>query len=503
MTVAALLLALAWSFGYITLAVGHLNILSIAFAVILIGLGIDFGIHYVARYLQLRTRIHSSDEALAQTASSVGPGIVTGAVTTAIAFFMAGFTEFTGVAELGLIAGGGILLCCVAALIVLPAMVHLSDAARLHQVLPAPLDIHGWLRPLFAKPRLVLAVTLAGTAAVALGMSRLEYDHNLLNLQAEGLESVELEQKLLTESDQSVWFALSIAESREELLARKAEFLKSPSVERVEEIASLLPVDHEQKRPIIQRIQKRLEDLPERPPEIPVDPPAELGRALARAQILLDSSPASLRIDRRLEEVRDALRRLTVHECHQRLRECQHGLASDLLSRLFRIRSMANPEPPKLDDLPEGLVTPIRRPGLAASAPLPHEDLQQGKHLGHGRDAGVRPASASGRPQGDRQPAANVRGLASDEGQLREGRVVRSWGYSDRLDDRLRQCPLHPLGHAAAGDRNDADLRPARPSGHPTQPGQHDRPAVDPGYRDRRRGFTSSTTSDANEAPTE
>ena len=357
MTVASLLLALAWSFGYITLSVGHLNILSIAFAVILIGLGIDFGVHYVARYLQLRTQIHASDEALVQTARSVGPGIVTGAVTTAIAFFMAGFTEFTGVAELGLIAGGGILLCCVAALVVLPAMVHLNDAARPHQILPAPLDIHGWLRPLFVKPRLVLAVTLAGTVAVALGMSRLEYDHNLLNLQAEGLESVELEQKLLTESDQSVWFALSIAESREELLARKAEFLKATSVERVEEIASLLPVDHERKRPIIEQIQKRLEQLPERPPEIPVDPPAELGRALARAQILLDSSPASMQIAHRLEEVRDALRRLTVRECHQRLRECQHGLASDLLSRLFKIRSMANPEPPKLDDLPEGLVT--------------------------------------------------------------------------------------------------------------------------------------------------
>ncbi|KKK57905.1 hypothetical protein LCGC14_3049780, partial [marine sediment metagenome] len=92
-TVGSLLLALAWAFGYITMAIGHLNILSIAFAVILIGLGIDFGIHYVARYLQLRKTIHRSDDALAETALSVGPGIVTGAITTAIAVFMAGFTS--------------------------------------------------------------------------------------------------------------------------------------------------------------------------------------------------------------------------------------------------------------------------------------------------------------------------------------------------------------------------------------------------------------------------
>ena len=66
-------------------------------------------------------------------------------------------------------------------------------------------------------------------------------------MQPVGLESVELERKLLAESNQSVWYALSIADSREELLARKAEFLKIDSVERTEEIVSLLPADHEVK----------------------------------------------------------------------------------------------------------------------------------------------------------------------------------------------------------------------------------------------------------------
>ena len=281
MAVSVLLLGMAWSFGYITLAVGHLNILSVAFATMLIGLG-DFGVHYVARYLQLRARTHRSDEALVRTATGIGPGVVTGGVTTALGFFLIGFTEFTGLAELGLIAGGGILLCCLATMVVLPPLIHLSDKNRPHRVLPVPLDVRSWLEPLLARPIITLAVSLAGTAAVSVGVSRLWYDHNLLNLQAEGLESVNLERKLLTESDQSVWFALSITGSREELLARKEEFLKKPSVERVEEIASLLPVDHEQKRPIIERIQSRLANLPERPPEIPVDPPAELGEALAR-----------------------------------------------------------------------------------------------------------------------------------------------------------------------------------------------------------------------------
>ena len=276
MTVLALLIAMAWSFGFITLAVGHLNILSMAFGVILIGLGVDFGVHYVARYLQLRSHIHRSDEALVQAARSVGPGVCTGAITTAVAFLTAALTKFTGVAELGIIAGGGIVLCLVAAMTILPAMIQLSDQRRVRQPLPAPLDIDAALRPLLGRPGWVLGGALAGTVALSLGIQHLWYDHNLLNLQPEGLESVELERKLLSEADQSVWFALSIAESRDELLKRKERFLGLDSIERVEEIASLLPADQAEKAPIIERIYRRLSVLPERAPDIPVDPPADL-----------------------------------------------------------------------------------------------------------------------------------------------------------------------------------------------------------------------------------
>jgi len=357
-TVATLLLALAWSLGYITLAVGHLNILSISFGVILIGLGIDFGVHYVARYLQLRGTIHRPDKALVQTASSVGPGILTGAITTAIAFFSAGLTDFTGVAELGLIAGGGIILCCLAAMLVLPTMIYLSDAGRSRQTLPAPLDIHGWLSPLFARPGLLFVATMMVTLLLSLGMSRLWYDHNLLNLQPDGLESVELERRLLNESDQSVWFALSIAENRKELFDRKMQFTALSSVERVEEIASLLP-DDPRWQPIIRRIHQRLANLPERPPRIPIDAPADLGRVLGRGQALLATNAQMSPTHWQLAQIRDALRRMPLVECYSRVDRYQQDIAGDLLSRLHNLRSIADPEPPELSDLPDELVTRV------------------------------------------------------------------------------------------------------------------------------------------------
>ncbi|HUT13251.1 MAG TPA: MMPL family transporter [Thermoguttaceae bacterium] len=360
MTVASLLLAMAWSFGYITIAVGHLNILSIAFGVVLIGLGIDFGVHYVARYLQLHATIRSSEACLVQTAQGVGPGILTGAVTTSIAFFAAGLTEFTGVAELGVITGGGILLCLLAALTVLPAMIHLSDQRRSHQMLPVPLDVHGWLSPLFRRPAVLLGATLAVTLVVSGGMSRLWYDHNLLNLQPEGLESVELEKKLLNESNESVWFALSIAESPDDLRDRKARFEQLPSVERVRSIAEFFPIDNRHKRPVIEHLHARLVGLPEAPATVPVDRAADLGLILGQAQALLATGEQTTQVQRigwQLEQVRRALRVMPETECFRRLSDYQQQIAGDLLNRLHTLRAMANPEPPKLTDLPEGLVT--------------------------------------------------------------------------------------------------------------------------------------------------
>jgi uncharacterized protein len=205
-------------------------------------------------------------------------------------------------------------------------------------------------------PRLTVGVCLAATAFFACGLPRLWYDNNLLNMQAVGLESVELERRLLSECNQSVWYALSISDSREELLQRKAEFLKLPSVERTEEIVSMLPVDHEIKRPIIERIQQRLANLPERPALIQVDRPERLGQVLAGVQALLERSSPDPRAARQLEVMRDALRRMPLADCYSAISRFQQSMAGDLLSRLYMLRSVANPEPPQLTDLPASLV---------------------------------------------------------------------------------------------------------------------------------------------------
>ena len=351
-----LVIGMAWAFAWATGSVGHLNILSVTFTVTMIGVGIDYGTYYIGRYLAMRRQGLDCTEAILETSGSVGPSILTGAITTSIAFFSAALTSFVGVAELGLIAGGGILLCCAAELLVLPAVIAIVDRSPLGRSIPEPVPVHRWLAPLTRHPRFVALAAVAGSLAVSSGIHDLRYDHNLLNLQPDGLESVEIEKKLLEECDQSVWYALSIADSREELLARKEQLAALPTVERVDEIASLLAGEEEVKTPLITRIGSRLEGLPERPPQIPLDRLDALGETLGWAQVEAAKRPGGMRAAWHLERARETLRRMGPEQCYQALAVFQQRAAGELLSRLHALAAVSDPVPPSLDDLPASLV---------------------------------------------------------------------------------------------------------------------------------------------------
>jgi predicted RND superfamily exporter protein len=357
MALTCLLVPMGWSFGYILLTVGHLNILSSAFATIVIGLGSDYGVYHIAQYLRFRAERMDTFEALMETARSVGPGLTTSAAATALAFFTIGLSDFPGIAELGIIAGGGIILCWLASLTTLPALLHWSDAHRAPWPIPAPLDVYAWFRPLVNRPRLVVAGYVAFTGFVCIGLKDLWYDHNLLNLQAKGLESVELEKTLL-ESDCGASFATVMAKSREEAVLRKAMYSDRklcPMVDSVDEIATVIPSDATERRPIIQRIHDRLAaaQFPQ-PGRIPVVPREQLTHALEKLHgiMLATRRPEAAQ----LQQIRGLVASLSDQEYYSRMTAFQEHLAADTLQCLYALREVSNPEPPVLTDLPEGVV---------------------------------------------------------------------------------------------------------------------------------------------------
>jgi hopanoid biosynthesis associated RND transporter like protein HpnN len=362
-----LVIGIAWSVGYTTLAIGHLNILSVSFAVILIGLGIDFAIHYLARYLELRHEGQKLQPALLETSSGVGAGIITAAITTSLAFFCATFTQFLGVAELGVIVGGGILLCAAATFLVLPALVTLADKNVEPKQLPTPFEAR-WLREFTARfPALVgivSVVLIVGVGSQVVRYTdghfepRVRYDYNLLNLQAAGLESVELQNRVFENANNSLLFAVSIADTPAEARALRWKFEKLPSVDHVEELASKLPAHPtEETGLLVQAFRVQLARLPKRPPRFASIDPSSIGRDLERLYRSLKQSNKSQakKSARTLNRFLDRFENLSLKDQTDFLNAFQRRTAAALLGQFRALESVSNTQPVVLDDLPAEL----------------------------------------------------------------------------------------------------------------------------------------------------
>ncbi len=122
MATVCLLAGIAFTLGFATLAVGHLNLLSITLVPILIGLAIDFGVHLISRYEEELRAGKNQSAAIRKALVFAGTGIFTSGFTTAGAFLAMLLTDFKGVREMGLISGVGLLVCIVPMMTLLPLM---------------------------------------------------------------------------------------------------------------------------------------------------------------------------------------------------------------------------------------------------------------------------------------------------------------------------------------------------------------------------------------------
>ncbi|MDE1171011.1 MAG: MMPL family transporter [Verrucomicrobium sp.] len=261
-----LLMAVSWSLGLTVLTVGHLNIISQAFVAMVIGLGIDFGIQIMGRYEEELARGSALENALVAGVGYTGAAVVTGGTTTALAFFTMCFNDFTGLAEFGVVAGSGVVLCLVANLVLLPAVYVLMDRRKSPQVLrsrAAASSLPGQRidAVLFGHPRLVLGAAAAATVAAAFFIPKVRFDYNLLNLQSPKLESVR-EALVLNAPGNSILFGVSVADNVEDARARIARFQALPTVAAVRcPIVDMTPRDLDSKRPIVREIAASLEGV--------------------------------------------------------------------------------------------------------------------------------------------------------------------------------------------------------------------------------------------------
>ena len=141
--VATLLLGLLATTGFAALAVGTLNLISVGFAILFVGIAVDFSIQFSVRFREM-LRADAPSMALVATGRRVGRQILVAGCAAAAGFLAFVPTEFRGVAELGLIAGAGMLIALVCTLTFLPAMLSLcglgTNAGETGIAALAPLD---------------------------------------------------------------------------------------------------------------------------------------------------------------------------------------------------------------------------------------------------------------------------------------------------------------------------------------------------------------------------
>lgn len=365
-------IGLSWSLGFTTLTIGHLNILTIVFLPMLVGLGIDYSIHFIARFEEERGAGRSVRDALARTFAGTGKGIVAAALTTAVTFATLMLTGFKGLMELGFLGGSGILLAALAAFTTLPALLVLHEKRRGAGATAG----EGWRgtarqpsRPrLYRYPRLTVAASalLVGLSVLALGGVR--SDFNLLRLQAEGTEAWVWTQRISESSTRSLLFDEIAAASLEEARRKVTALETLPSVAEVDSVLSVLPRDQERKRDLIAALRPLVANVAFRWDRAGSVDLEALRTALGRIKFKMaegeTGAPGSeeeqfrqerQEVRRLIEQFAETTERMRPADARRVLSEFQVALLRDLDAKVATLTAQVNAGPVAVGDLPAEL----------------------------------------------------------------------------------------------------------------------------------------------------
>ena len=309
MAFAAFLVGCALTYAAAAVLYGRLNLLSVVFMLVLVGVGLDYGIHMVARYVEARKRLPVEDSVRHMMRTAV-PSNLSGALTSAGVFLLAWFTEFQGLRELGVVSGVGILLAFLSIVVVLPALLVLFDAriatpgrdART----PFFLQREGVDRSIGpAKARVVVAASILAAAGSAwYGLTHLRFESNLLKLQAVGLDSVAWEHRVIDDAAAASWFGACFADRMEDIPPLVDRLRSHPEVGRIRSVLDAVRMETPERAALRMRLANAIEAAPARPRRVADWGTAELRECAARAADLAGHA------DREAPEAADRMRAL-------------------------------------------------------------------------------------------------------------------------------------------------------------------------------------------------
>ena len=364
------------------LMVGSLNLLSVAFAVLFVGLGVDFGIQFSVRYRSERFKNDDLREALAQAARRVAVPLSLAAMATAAGFLCFMPTDYRGISELGQIAGVGMLIAFVSSITVLPALLTLLNPSGEKE----PVG-YGFLAPLdhfLEKYRIPIVVGTLGVALAGLPLLyHMRFDFNPMHLRNPNAESIAtyLDLRKDPNTGASAIDVLTHSESGAKQIEAKLE--KLPEVLRVMSLNSFVPEDQDTKLKLIAQAAKTLGPAlnpdsidPAPSDQENIDALKSTVAALRRTAGETDGPGAAA-----CRRLADALNKLAAAD--EATRNKAQAIFVTPMNVVFnQLRSTLRAQPVSLDTLPQGLVREWKsKDGLMRVEALPRGDPNDNANL--------------------------------------------------------------------------------------------------------------------------
>ncbi len=294
--VATLLMGLVLTTGFAALAVGTLNLISVAFAILFVGIAVDFAIQFSVRFREQRLHTPQLCQALALTGQLVGRQVAVAGLATAAGFLAFVPTNFRGVAELGLIAGGGMVIALICTLTFLPAALAACrprlSAAEIGIAALAPAD-----RAIAAARWPILATSAVLFVAGAALTPRLTFDSNTLHTKAQDSEAMQTLLHLLDSPVTNPFTSEIVRPSVDAAAALAVPLSKLPLVDHVVGLTSFVPTDQTPKLAAIADAAGILAPIltaqPAKPPPDAAALRAAIAASLAQLQPALAKLPST------------------------------------------------------------------------------------------------------------------------------------------------------------------------------------------------------------------
>ncbi|MGD8809799.1 MAG: MMPL family transporter, partial [Gammaproteobacteria bacterium] len=371
-TLITLVAGLLWTAAFAVAAFEALNIISVAFAVLFIGLSVDFGIHFALRY---REAIGGAGqrEALKEAGKGVGLALLLSAIAAAIGFLSFLPTDYRGVSELGVISGVGMFIALFLNLTLLPALLTIMPVREM--IAPPPQGAKRSLYRRFVRRNaLVIVIGAVLLAAVsALIAPYAWFDDDPLNLRDPKSPSVQTLLDLLEDTRVEPYAAELLAPNvaaAEELAER---FRALPQVESATTIADLVPKEQADKRAIIDDMALVMSPLLNAPKDPPSLTDAERRAAFDKLRTVLTHGKGAIAESaRNLSTLLDGMPRTP-----ETLTALENALLGGFPDFRARLAALLSPEEVTLADLPEGLrARQVAADGKALVEIKPAQDLR-------------------------------------------------------------------------------------------------------------------------------